>query len=55
MKENDKLYDALSAWRDVLWNKVLTRKYSNNVELWCKVLQHHLDATREGKPLDQRY
>lgn len=45
-EENQKLYDALAAWRDILWHRIWTRKYPYDVNKWSNVLQRHLNATR---------
>lgn len=50
MKERKALYDALAAWRSVLWERILfksPRQYLPQVNKWEKVLARHLEATRD--------
>lgn len=50
MNERKALYDALAAWREVLWERILfksPRQYLPQVNKWEKVLARHLEATRD--------
>jgi hypothetical protein len=51
--EKAKLYDALEAWRDILFRKIITKQIvvpvnhkQDHAWFWSKVLANHLDATR---------
>lgn len=46
LEEKDKLYDALAAWRDLIWHRIWLRKYPNDVVKWSNVLNRHLNATK---------
>ena len=45
--ERTALSAALSAWRDLLWARILAdREWSRRLALWQGILARHLEATR---------